>query len=580
MSLPTRSSSSYQIYPHWHIESPHFPVRSRLFRLEPIGIGTAEVESLTSYIARLAEAHCVSPRKLLCDEILAPAGKHTHHYSSSPLFSGEQLNSMGGLAELAATSLEQLTIRSDLRRVTMLLWRNVLSPQQLIKAKKAWCVTCYKERAEVGGPVHDSLIWMLKPVLICQRHHERLSQVCPHCNLPLPLLSRFYRPGHCSRCQRWLGVANTSKVKGIGHRSFSTEELNRQLSFAGIIGELLSTSTSFTSEPTLQSFRANLTRYIEHNACGSINLFSDFVSIWSGTLRRLVNGETKLSLEVLCHLCFKLGISPLLLLSEPSNPVSTEQLTAICQPEPACLRGIVPWNDVKDHLQGVLKETPPPSLEAIGRRMGYYPARLKSNFPKLCERIGTRYWKYMESKHPSPTQVQETLQSALAEHPPPSLQSILRRLGCKNTGYYYYLNYSDLCLAVARRYMECRNKPFDSLIDSKLLQDALSEDPPPSLSELARRLQHSREFVRRKFPKLSEAIVVRYTQYQVSLRKERADSLRRMIREAVKHITAAGLYASVARVKEHLKPHLPGVGREDLYRQAFSEVKTETGIVG
>jgi DNA-binding Lrp family transcriptional regulator len=113
-----------------------------------------------------------------------------------------------------------------------------------------------------------------------------------------------------------------------------------------------------------------------------------------------------------------------------------------------------------------------------------------------------------------------------------------------------------------------------------LLQDALSEDPPPSLSELARRLQHSREFVRRKFPELSEAIVVRYTQYQVSLRKERADSLRRLIREAVKYIAAAGLYASVARVKEHLKPHLPGVGREDLFRQAFSEVKTEMGIVG
>lgn len=33
------------------------PSRSRLYRLAPIGLGTAYVESLTSYIIRLAEAH-------------------------------------------------------------------------------------------------------------------------------------------------------------------------------------------------------------------------------------------------------------------------------------------------------------------------------------------------------------------------------------------------------------------------------------------------------------------------------------------------------------------------------------------
>src|SRR5688572_4133650 len=159
MNTSTLANSTYQTYPHWDIESPPLPVRSRLFRLEPIGIGTVEVESLTSYIARLAEAHCVSPRKLLCEEILAPAGKHTVHYSASPLFSGEQINSMGSLAQLAATSLEQLTMRRDLHYMTMLPWKNLFSPQQLIKSKKAWCATCYKERA--SGLLYDSLIWML-----------------------------------------------------------------------------------------------------------------------------------------------------------------------------------------------------------------------------------------------------------------------------------------------------------------------------------------------------------------------------------------------------------------------------------
>ena len=34
--------------------------RSCLYSIEPIGIGSIEVESLCSYISRLAEAHCVT----------------------------------------------------------------------------------------------------------------------------------------------------------------------------------------------------------------------------------------------------------------------------------------------------------------------------------------------------------------------------------------------------------------------------------------------------------------------------------------------------------------------------------------
>lgn len=578
MPLPL-PNITHEIYPHWDIEPPALPTRSKLFRLEPIGIGTAEVESLTSYIARLAEAHCVSPRQLLCEEILAPAGKRTVHYSASPLFSGEHINGIGALAELAVTSLEHLIMQQGLHVMTMLTWRNILSQQQLIKAKKAWCATCYQERANADNPVYDSLIWTLTSVLICRKHQEQLSCVCPHCRRHLPLLSRFYRPGHCSRCQRWLGATGNSKKKRRGEEPVSLAGSRQQLSYVDIIGELLSVSPSLTSVLTIEKFGANISQYIKNNACGSINLFSDYVQIWSGTIRRLTKREIKLSLEMLCRLCFRLGISPFSLFSKPPTQVTIEQPSEVCLPKAINLKGIVPWNKVNDYLHVVLKETPPPSLEAVGRRMGYYPPRLKSHFPKLCKKIASRYWKYIESKHPSPVEVKKVLQSALKEQPAPSLQSILRRLGCRDTGYYYYSNYYDLCVAVARRYLERRNKPFDGMIDGKLLQDALSEDPPPSLSELGRRLHHSREFLRRQFPELTKAIVARYIQYQKVLTEKRTSALRQIIRQAVAHITAVGLYASNARVEDYLKLHQAGVGRRDTFQRVFTEVKGEMGIV-
>ena len=50
------------------------PRRSRLYRLEPIGLGTPEVESLSSYLNRLAQAHCVTVSALIAHELVPQLG--------------------------------------------------------------------------------------------------------------------------------------------------------------------------------------------------------------------------------------------------------------------------------------------------------------------------------------------------------------------------------------------------------------------------------------------------------------------------------------------------------------------------
>jgi len=59
----------------WDLSRPALPPRSRLYHLEPIGIGTPYVESLTGYVARLAQAHRVDVRKLIVVEILPLMGR-------------------------------------------------------------------------------------------------------------------------------------------------------------------------------------------------------------------------------------------------------------------------------------------------------------------------------------------------------------------------------------------------------------------------------------------------------------------------------------------------------------------------
>jgi len=63
------------VYEGWDLARPPIPPRSRLFSLEPVGIGTPGVESLTGYVARLATTHGVLVRRLVEDEILPLLGR-------------------------------------------------------------------------------------------------------------------------------------------------------------------------------------------------------------------------------------------------------------------------------------------------------------------------------------------------------------------------------------------------------------------------------------------------------------------------------------------------------------------------
>ncbi|HEY7068447.1 MAG TPA: hypothetical protein VII06_43770 [Chloroflexota bacterium] len=69
------SRKPLEVYPAWDLARPAVPPRSRLFHLAPIGIGTPETESLTSYLTRLAAAHSVRVRELVVHECLPFLGR-------------------------------------------------------------------------------------------------------------------------------------------------------------------------------------------------------------------------------------------------------------------------------------------------------------------------------------------------------------------------------------------------------------------------------------------------------------------------------------------------------------------------
>jgi len=147
------------------------PPRSRVYSLEPIGIGTPQTESLTSYISRLAAAHSVRVRDLVVDELLAHIRRpHIPDTSQSELLDSfwrsetRALNSTRSPARRMVHALEKETGRRDLRFLTLLTWSEVVPVHQLQKMSRAWCPGCYQDWRDRGQPIYDPLLWTLAPV--------------------------------------------------------------------------------------------------------------------------------------------------------------------------------------------------------------------------------------------------------------------------------------------------------------------------------------------------------------------------------------------------------------------------------
>ena len=122
------------------------------------------MESLTSYITRLAEAHCVSTGVLFSKEIDALTGKgklSTFRLEENAGYSTHAINGRGGPARDFVRAFESLTHRSGLRYLTLLPWEDVLPHQGGIQRhSRAWCVPClhmWKADAIGAGRPHAEL---------------------------------------------------------------------------------------------------------------------------------------------------------------------------------------------------------------------------------------------------------------------------------------------------------------------------------------------------------------------------------------------------------------------------------------
>jgi hypothetical protein len=305
-------------FPSIDLVLPATPPRSRLYPLSPLGWGGPDVESLTSYLARLSEAHCVTVAKLAQMEfapLLNKSGQTTQGQ-----FTGSMKSLNGGTHWTAWTvmALEKLTWVEGLRCLSLYPWRNVLSSYNLLRPHLAWCPSCYTQWRQARETIYNPLLWHVRAVEICPHHRQVLRHNCPNpnCQRHLPVLNQRGKLGYCPYCHSWLGVDGVTPYDDDldwTWQGWLTDQL----------AHMFNTAPYLAADPQPETFARNLEASLER--AGPIHAVR--LARQLGTSPRVVyswlNHARPPHLVLLARLCYQLDQSLLEMLTAGSGETYT-----------------------------------------------------------------------------------------------------------------------------------------------------------------------------------------------------------------------------------------------------------------
>jgi hypothetical protein len=394
-------------YEELDVERSALPARSELYCVRPANLNTSFTESLASYIARLAERHCLSTRDLVVKKLLPLLGRpylsdlQSHDNVSAFWKDTSTLNGVNKLTSEWVRITEGLTLFPNLHLLTMLSWANAISPKGLVRRSNAWCPYCYKEWGRDKQDVYNPLIWSLEVVSICPQHSTTLQSQCPYddCRQSMPMLSPRFRPGYCSHCGRWLGCQYAADVISVS-TCLQDEDILWQQWVAASVGELIASAPNLKLLPQKERFSDAIATYLEEVADGNVSAVARKFRVARRTIRDWKKGAQIPQLASILQFCYLCNLSPLRLL--------TEGFPAAEFSEANRAHGGGHIETAKKHyrsfdaerlrhaMEEVLQsnEYPPPLMSKVAKRLRYDHSFLIKHFPDLCSAISARFEEY------------------------------------------------------------------------------------------------------------------------------------------------------------------------------------------
>jgi hypothetical protein len=397
------------IYESWNLDGPSFRKRSTLYSMEPVGIGTGSIESLTSYVARLAAEHSLTPALLLDRLVASQIGKgYWFHGGARAETNGSALgnsfrehskaiNGIGVISNDWVAALENLTLRNDLRFLTMIPWANAFTQRNLLKPSRAWCPNCFEDWQLNNNTVYEPLLWTFRDVRMCLRHQRQLSSQCNHCGRSLPWLGRLGQPGYCSKCGDWLGIGLDEPSRNT---EISASELEWQTFVAENLEQTISAARHFPA-PSKERTSTALSHCIDQTSEGVMNQFAGLVGKRKNTVWGWQHGKAQIPIDDLLRICYRIGICLVDFLYAGSfltnhiESMSPTVLVSGVKPKRRAPRALE-REKTEQLLRAMLKNQIPLSMKVVASRLNRNKRFLYKHFPELCKSISTRRANYQQ----------------------------------------------------------------------------------------------------------------------------------------------------------------------------------------
>ena len=485
------------LFDSWILSRSPFPRRSLLYSLEPIGVGTAFVESLSGYVARLAEAHSVSVGDLvgllsavpnLKGALLPATAKAGRGGGHGFRVCSYTVNGVTDRAIRWVHALEVATSRHDLQYLTLVPFRRAL-PDHLFHRYRAWCSLCYEHWRLNGQAVYEPLLWAIKTSSHCPVHQRPLRHDCPHCGRLLNPLGVFARPGYCERCGGWLGSPRAEWNKpqpGDEEQTWTCTQ----------IGSLLAMVPLIDPEAARESLRRTLTAYLEEVAGGNILAFVEYTRCPGPGLHGWIAGAAVPRIENLLRIARHLNV-PIASFFAPAGPTSAEiaaarQAVSVCSKHR--LSSSRRRSEIRRALLAALDAAVPSTVTGVARRLGYTTTdSFYRDARALCYKVTARYRRSHRSNKPgmpkaNTIQAKALLERSLNSTEPTSVPRIAASLG-QRSDKHLRGDFPELCTAITQKIAQMWHRRVEKI--RQVLSDALAQQPVPPLAELSRHLGYA-----------------------------------------------------------------------------------------
>ncbi|MDR0534670.1 MAG: TniQ family protein [Verrucomicrobiales bacterium] len=346
------------------------PPRTRLFHLPPYGAGSPQVESLNSWLIRLARAHRISTRILLLQILPERELKITpdRRMRLRTNILANPLRILPWLAKAAHCD--------NLKLLTLDRWFFAVSRLCLIRKRRAWCPDCLREAP------YERLAWTLNLATCCPRHRIRLASQCPRCTRRFPALRLGTCIDRCPYCSCKLTDSSFDPDPPTSWEMHCAEQIGNLLAYTG------RTANLNMPNQIANGLTGNLADYSQSEICR-------LLKINDATLAQLRSRNKTISLELLCRISFLSGVTVSNLLLQSPNRWFFQTPRKTAQWRLATRTRLEDRIEiVRPQLESLIQRGCP-SLRAACLALGTSSVTLKRHFPQvanvLLKKSSTRY---------------------------------------------------------------------------------------------------------------------------------------------------------------------------------------------